>query len=160
MKAAVSIDSDLFDHITEWARKSPRLRINFNFHELDDPANRMLNAIEQESYIRSHRHLEPPLDEAFLVLPGLGAVLLFNDHGLVERILPLCVKTCQLGADIPAGWYHTIVSLETGSVFYEVKAGPYDPKRLKDFPPWAPPEGSSEARNFLASLKKLAGNIY
>ena len=52
MKTAVPIDSELFDHITERARKSPRLRINFNFHELDDPANRMLNAIEPESYIR------------------------------------------------------------------------------------------------------------
>ena len=160
MKAAVSIDSELFDHITERARKSPRLRINFNFHELDDPANRMLNAIEPESYIRPHRHLEPPLDEAFLVLRGLGAVLLFNNHGLVERILPLCFKTCQLGADIPSGWYYTIVSLETRSVFYEVKAGPYDPKRLKDFTPWALPEGSSEARNFLVSLKKLFGDNY
>ena len=66
MKAAVSIDSELFEHITERARKSSRLRINFNFHELDDPANRMLNAIEPESYIRPHCHLEPPLDEAFL----------------------------------------------------------------------------------------------
>ena len=78
----------------------------------------------------------------------------------MDRILPLCVKTCQLVTDIPAGWYHTIVPLETGSVFYEVKAGPYDPKRLKDFAPWAPSEGSSKARNFLAPLKKLAGDIY
>ena len=44
MKAAVSIASKLFDHITEMARKSPRLRINFSFHEQDDPASRMLNA--------------------------------------------------------------------------------------------------------------------
>ncbi len=49
MKAAVSIDSELFDHITGRAKKSPRLRINFNFHELDDPANRMLNPIEPGS---------------------------------------------------------------------------------------------------------------
>ena len=120
----------------------------------------MLNAIEPESYIRPHRHLEPPLDEAFLVMRCLGEFVFFNDHGLVERILHLCVKTCQLGADIPEGWYHTIVPLETRSFFYEVKAGPYDPKRIKDFAPWAPPEGSSEARNFLASLKKLSGTFH
>ena len=116
----------------------------------------MLNAIEPESYIRPHRHLFPPLDEAFVILRGYEAVMLFNNHGSVEKVLPLNVKSQQLGADIPAGWYHTIVSLKTGSVFYEVKAGPYDPNRIKDFATWAPPEDSYEAIKYLSSLKKLA----
>ena len=134
--------------------------MNFNFHELDDPANRMLNAIEPDSYIRPHRHLHPPLDEAFIVLRGRGVVILFEERGSVEKILPLFAKTLHLGVDIPTGWYHTIISLETGSVFYEVKAGPYDPQRHKDFAPWTPPEDSPEAWEYLAYLKQQARSIY
>ena len=47
----VQIHSDLLDQVVKEARASERRRINFNFHQLQDPANRMLNAIEPESYI-------------------------------------------------------------------------------------------------------------
>lgn len=71
-KKPVQIHSDLLDQVVKEARASERRRMNFNFHQLEDPANRMLNAIEPESYIRPHRHLEPPRDEAFFVLRGQG----------------------------------------------------------------------------------------
>ncbi len=60
-KNPVQIHSDLLDQVVKEARASERRRMNFNFHQLEDPANRMLNAIELESYIRPHRHLEPSL---------------------------------------------------------------------------------------------------
>ena len=71
-KKPVQIHSDLLDKVVKEAQASERRRMNFNFHQLEDPANRMLNAIEPESYIRPHRHLEPPRDEAFFVLRGKG----------------------------------------------------------------------------------------
>ena len=71
-KNPVQIHSDLLDQVVKEARASERRRMNYNFHQLEDPANRMLNAIEPESYIRPHRHLEPPRDEAFFVLRGQG----------------------------------------------------------------------------------------
>ena len=64
-KNPVQIHSDLLDQVVKETRASERRRMNFNFHQFKDPANRMLNAIEPESYIRPHRHLEPPRDEAF-----------------------------------------------------------------------------------------------
>ena len=132
-KNAVLIQSKLLDQVVQEAASSKRQRMNFNFHQLEDPANRMLNAIEPESYIQPHRHLKPPRNEAFLVLRGCGAISLFKDDGVVEQVHLMDSNHENFGVDIPAGWYHTIVSLEPGSIFYEVKAGPYDPSLAKEF---------------------------
>ena len=154
-KKPVQIHSDLLDQVVKEARASERRRMNFNFHQLEDPANRMLNAIEPESYIRPHRHLEPPRDEAFFVLRGKGVVALFKDDGSVEHVCRLDLETENFGTDIPAGWYHTIVSLQSGSVFYEVKAGPYEPAKAKEFASWAPGDNTPEAAVYLEQLKKI-----
>jgi cupin fold WbuC family metalloprotein len=127
--------------------------MNYNFHEHEDPVNRLLNAIEPTSYICPHRHLDPPQEEAFLVLRGSGALILFQEEGAIEEIVPLDGRRQSWGVDIPAGWYHSIVARESGSVFYEVKRGPYDPSVKKDFAPWAPAESSPEAREYLAWLQ-------
>ena len=50
------INEQLLDETTARAKQSPRLRMNYNFHEeLDDPVNRLLNAMEPGTYIRPHR---------------------------------------------------------------------------------------------------------
>lgn len=54
------INEALLDETTGRAKQSPRLRMNYNFHEhLDDPVNRLLNALEPGTYLRPHRHLNP-----------------------------------------------------------------------------------------------------
>ena len=61
------INEALLDETTGRAKQSPRLRMNYNFHErLDDPVNRLLNALEPGTYLRPHRHLNPAKDEIFL----------------------------------------------------------------------------------------------
>lgn len=41
------IDKQLLDNVSAQAKTSPRLRMNYNFHEsLDDLCHRMLNAVE------------------------------------------------------------------------------------------------------------------
>ena len=65
------INEALLDETTGRAKQSPRLRMNYNFHEhLDDPVNRLLNALEPGTYLRPHRHLNPKKDEIFLLLRG------------------------------------------------------------------------------------------
>jgi len=47
------INKNLLDEVSSQAKASPRLRINYNFHQsLDDLCHRMLNALElrQEAY--------------------------------------------------------------------------------------------------------------
>ena len=63
------INEALLDETTGRAKQSPRLRMNYNFHEhSDDPVNRLLNALEPGTYLRPHRHLNPKKDEIFLLL--------------------------------------------------------------------------------------------
>lgn len=41
------IDRQLLDTVSEQAKNSPRLRMNYNFHQsLEDKCHRMLNAVE------------------------------------------------------------------------------------------------------------------
>jgi cupin fold WbuC family metalloprotein len=64
------IDKALLDKVSEQAKDSPRLRMNFNFHQnLDDKCHRMLNAIEPGTEIPIHRH--PTKDESFVILRNI-----------------------------------------------------------------------------------------
>ena len=45
-KNAVLIQSKLLDQVVQEVTSSKRQLMNFNFHQQEDPANRMLNAIE------------------------------------------------------------------------------------------------------------------
>jgi len=56
---------------------------------------------------------------------------------------------------VPANTFHTLVSLEPGSVFFEAKAGPYDAPTDKQWAPWAPEEGHADAPAYLEKLRKL-----
>ena len=74
------ITEQLLDETTARAKVNPRLRMNYNFHEdLDDPVNRLLNAMEPGTYLRPHRHLNPDKDEVFLLLRGKAAVFIFDE---------------------------------------------------------------------------------
>ncbi len=147
------IDDELLDGLTAEAEQNPRLRKNYNFHQnYDEPCQRLLNAVEPGSYLRPHRHLFPPKPECFILLRGQVAIVTFDDRGEVERVLRLAPGGGSIGADIPAGTWHSVVSLEAGSVFFETKPGPYVPLSDKDWAPWAPAEGSPEVEGYLARL--------
>jgi hypothetical protein len=73
----------------------------------------------------------------------------FFSNTAMIRLSTLLYKN---GVEIPERTYHTLISLETGSVAYEIKAGPYTPLTAKDFAPWAPAEGNPEVENFMQSL--------
>ncbi len=153
--SAKHIDLDLLDNVSDQAKISVRRRMNYNFHQPQDIVQRFLNAIEPDSYIHPHRHFDPPKDEIFLVLRGKGAVFTFKDNGEVDELYILNVLNNQWGVDIPAGLYHTIISLDNNTVFYEVKAGPYNPTADKGFAPWAPEENTPESKEYLEKLVRL-----
>jgi cupin fold WbuC family metalloprotein len=140
------IDRHLLDEVSREAAASPRRRKNRNFHQGDDyPAHRLLNAVEPDSYIAPHRHLDPTKDETILVLRGRLGLLIFDDAGSIVRTETLEAGGTQLGVDIAYGTWHTLVALEPGTVFFEAKAGPYVALSEAERAPWAPPEGTSAA---------------
>ena len=150
------IDRALLDRLSAEARENPRRRKNFNLHQSDDfCCHRLLNAMEPGSYIRPHRHLEPLKDESMVMVRGRMGVIAFDERGNVSGHTILEAAGENLAVDIPHGRFHTVVSLERGTVFFESKAGPYRPLSEGEKGGWSPAEGSPEAASYLASLVRL-----
>ena len=147
---------DLLRRLSEQARVSPRLRRNHNFHGSDESrCHRLLNAIEPASYVRPHRHLDPEKEEAFILMSGKLGVVTFLDDGAVDETILLSPESGNLAADIPSGIYHTAVSLEPGTVFFEAKAGPYLPLSDAEKAVWAPDDDDPAATAYLERLRGL-----
>lgn len=150
------VTPELLSRISREALKSPRLRKNHNLHASDQArCHRLLNAMEPASYIRPHRHLDPEKDEGFILLSGSLGIITFSDDGTVAETVLLSQANGNRAADIPPGAYHTAVSLETGTVFYETKAGPYLPLLDNEKAPWAPDDDAHAAPGYLERLRGL-----
>ncbi len=148
------IDDTVLDEVSAVAATSPRRRRNYNYHRLEDGVQRMLNAIEPDTYIRPHKHEAPDKVEVFLCLRGRAAVLAFDDEGRVLQATAIAPGGPAHGAEVSPRTWHAILSLEAGTVVYEVKDGPYDPATDKHFAPWAPAEGAPEAPDYLERLRR------
>lgn len=123
----MKIDQTLLDTLTAQAKASPRLRMNFDLrNSATDTSQRMLNAIEPGSVVPIHRHQKT--SETVVVLRG-RVVEEFYDE--LERICSAAYEVSPSGPvcalNIPAGTWHTLRSLESGTVILEVKDGAYEP---------------------------------
>ena len=123
----IKIDNTLLDSLTEQAKASPRLRMNYDLrNSSEDTSQRMLNAIEPGSLVPIHRHQKT--SETVVVLRG-RVVEEFYDE--LERICSAVYEVSAGGPvsalNIPAGQWHTLRSLESGTVILEVKDGAYEP---------------------------------
>jgi len=159
-RALVPFDEHLFDATSAVARENPRGRWITRFHGLDEPFQRMLNAVEPQSYTRPHRHLDPPKTEVFVALRGSALVVRFADGGTPIEGVVISADGPVRGIEIPPGAWHCLLSLEEGTVLFEAKEGPYIESTDKDFAPWAPPEADREAgMAFIASIRAHFGSI-
>ena len=125
------IDNTLLDSLTKQAKASPRLRMNYDLrNSTEDTSQRMLNAIEPGSEVPVHRHRKT--SETVVVLRGRIMEEFYNDVGkLVESIeVSPCGSVCAL--NIPTGTWHTLRSLESGTVILEMKDGAYEPIGKED----------------------------
>ncbi|MDA8160440.1 MAG: WbuC family cupin fold metalloprotein [Desulfobacteraceae bacterium] len=151
------ISIELLDNLSGQAGVAPRRRRNLNLHPGDGcRCHRLLNAIEPDSYIRPHRHLDDEKDETFVLLRGRLGIVMFAADGQVTETVLLAPDTGNLGVDIPHGVYHTAVSLASGTVFFEAKAGPYLPLDQAEQAPWAPADAAPQAVAwYLNQLRQL-----
>lgn len=146
------VDQKLLDQVSAKAQASQRQRMNHNLHQLEDRVQRMLNALEPDTYVRPHRHIDPPKVEMFVILRGKSAVLIFDDEGRLENTIILSPQEICV-VDIPAGHWHSLIALETGTVVMEAKDGPYIASTDKDFAAWAPRENSRDAAVWLEKMR-------
>ncbi|WP_295383832.1 WbuC family cupin fold metalloprotein [uncultured Thiodictyon sp.] len=150
------ITDTLLAQVSGEAQASPRQRKNYNFHPSDaSRCNRLLNALEPCTYIRPHRHLDPEKEELMVLLRGRMGMIFFDEAGQVTETALLAVGSDAFGIDIPAGQYHSLVCLASGTVFLEAKAGPYRPLLPEELAPWAPAEQAAEAAGYRARLEGL-----
>jgi cupin fold WbuC family metalloprotein len=147
---------ECLDKLTDAAKASVRHRKNLDFHgEASHPAQRLLNAVEPGSYVRPHRHPEPLKDETLIAVRGSFGLVFFDEGGTVAKTAIIRANGDAIGANIHGGVFHSLVSLESGSVFFEAKAGPYNPQSDKEWAPWAPPEGHDDAADYFERLRAL-----
>ena len=150
-----TVDLARLDRVSTAARASARLRMNDNLHQMEDVVHRLLNATEPGTYVQPHRHRTPAKVETVSVLRGRGAVLIFDDRGeLAERAI-LSPAGPQLVVEIPAGAWHSLVALAPGTVWFEVKLGPYAAPPPEDVASFAPAPGTPEAARYLAKMLQL-----
>ena len=117
------IDDILIDNLAEEAKKSPRLRMNYNFHQsLQDKCHRILNAMEPGTKIPIDHH--PRKEETFVVLRGKVRVTTYNDNGKVLESCVISQEEGRYGVDIPKNVWHGVECLEP-SVLLECKEGPF-----------------------------------
>ena len=132
----MKIDNLLFDNLTAQAQASSRLRMNMDMRNSDaDSSQRMLNAIEPGSVVPVHRHQKT--SETVVVLRGRVVEEYYDDAGVLAEsfVLGDChvadaprndvPVACAL--NIPAGQWHTLRALVSGTVILEMKDGAYEP---------------------------------
>ena len=125
------IDDHLLDEVTARAMASERLRMNYNLHDsLEAKAQRLLNALEPGTALPIHRHQHTA--ETYIVLRGAIKVLFYNDERMLTNEFMINPLEGRYGIHIPAGQWHTLEVLESGTVIFEVKDGPYVPLQPED----------------------------
>lgn len=151
------IDQSVLDQLSLEAATSPRLRKNLNMHDdYADVCQRLFNAMEPGTYIRPHRHVDPAKAECFIAVRGRMALIVFDDHGAIEQVVPFGDGCNVKAIELPAEQWHSLLALEPNSIFFETKPGPYAPLSDKDFAPWSPPENSPDTDKYLSVLTKAA----
>ena len=123
----MKINKHLLDNLTAQAKASPRLRMNFDLRNSpEDTSQRMLNAIEPGSVVPIHRHQKT--SETVVVLRGRVIEEYYDElERICEATYEISPEGPVMALNIPAGQWHTLRSLESGTVILEVKDGTYEP---------------------------------
>lgn len=156
MSPVPGIDRAFIERILAEARRSPRLRKNFNFHGSPaHPCQRLVNAVLPGAYIQPHRHLDRVKEEMLVILRGRLGLVFFDEGGAVAGKTVIEEGGERLAVNIPAGMFHTAIALGGEAVVFEAKAGPYVPHTAEEKAEFAPAENTPQAAAYLEQLKHL-----
>lgn len=120
------LDKRFLDELSEKAKQSPRLRMNYNLHDsLDSKAQRLFNGLEIGTILPIHRHTFT--SETYILIRGGLKVTLLDDNKNILEESELNLEKGVFGFQIPANTWHKVEVLENDTVIFEVKDGPYTP---------------------------------
>ena len=127
----MKIDNILLDKLTAEAQASPRLRMNMDLrNSASDSSQRMLNAVEPGSVVPVQRHRGT--SETLVVLRGRVVEEYYSAEGVVEASYELAAGGPICALNIPAGQWHTLRALKSGTVILEMKDGAYEVMREEE----------------------------
>ena len=130
----MNFDKKVLDELTQRAKESPRLRMNLDLRNSpEDGSQRMLNALEPGTVLPIHRHRTT--SEVVVMLRGRAVQYLYDDQGRETDAVLLAAGALDgdgvpggvPGMTISKGQWHKLVALESGTVIFEAKDGPYEP---------------------------------
>ena len=118
------IDWSLLDNLTAQAKASPRLRMNLDLRNSSaDGSQRMLNAIEPGTVMPIHRHRSS--SETVVCVRGHFEEYFYDESGALVDVVDMVPGGVVL--NVPIGQWHSLKSLESGTVLLECKDGAYEP---------------------------------
>ena len=120
------IDKELLDNLTAQAKINPRLRQSFDLrNSAEDKSQRMLNALEPCTVMPIHRHHAS--SETVVILRGKIRWIFYDDQGRITESTELRSDGDVRMLNVEKDRWHSLECLESGSVLYESKDGPYHP---------------------------------
>ena len=123
------IDQYIIDELTAQAKASPRLRMNLDLRNSpSDGSQRMLNAIEPGTVMPIHRHRTS--SETVVCIRGHFEEYFYDESGALVEVVDMVPGGVML--NVPIGRWHSLKSLESGTVLLECKDGAYEPLGPED----------------------------
>ena len=120
------IDKNILDELTKKAKVNPRLRQAMDLRNSpEDLSQRMLNALEPGTVMPIHRHHGS--SETVIILRGKIRWYFYNEEGKETEQVTLDANGWPRMLNVERDRWHSLVCMESGSVLYESKDGPYHP---------------------------------
>lgn len=114
------------DELTASAKENPRLRMAMDLRNSpEDLSQRMLNALEPGTIMPIHRHHAS--SETVVILRGRIRWIFYDENGNETERVVLDAKGDLRMLNVEKDRWHSLECLESGSVLYEAKDGPYHP---------------------------------
>ncbi len=136
------------------SRNSERLRMILPVHRTQGAkVQRLINFLQPGTYIRPHKHPLDHASESIVMLQGEIRFFTFDGQGVVNSAEIISSSPLPGVVDIEPGVWHSFLVLETDTILFECKKGPYNAKTDKEFAKWAPAESDPESKKW---IKKLA----
>ena len=118
------INKEILDNLSAQAKASPRLRMNLDLRNSpSDGSQRMLNALEPGTVMPVHRHFGS--SETVVCVRGRFEEYFYDAEGHLMETIDM-VPGGNI-VNVPAGQWHSLKCLESGTVLLEAKDGPYAP---------------------------------
>ena len=120
------IDNEILDGLSAKAKENPRLRCNLDMrNSADDQSQRMLNAMEPGTVMPIHRHKGS--SETVVIILGRIRWLFYDEQGRITESTELWSDGDVRMLNVEKGRWHSLECLESSSVLFEAKDGPYHP---------------------------------